>query len=334
MAEKKDRTPNNKSRQSRPRPPRPTRTPPTRGPRLSSVTKSVGLWLLIILLPLFLYRLLLPQKTEYAKVPYSEFLEELKEGNVASSRSPRRGSRASCAARTLTTVAGLRMAAGRSRRTGTSHADSLEDADGPGPRRPGSDDRDEGAFDGLVRGLPQPCCRGSSSSALGVSFGQLQGGGSKRSRSASHVRTLLRGPAEDPLEDVRGADEAKVELQEIIDSSKIQEVPAAGWPIPRARSCSGPRTGKTLLARAVAGEAACRSFSIGSDSSRVRRRGRRARARPLRAGQGERAVHHLRRRDRRRGAPPRRRPGRRPRRARATLNQLLVEMDGFERTRA
>ena len=49
----------------------------------------------------------------------------------------------------------------------------------------------------------------------------------------------------------------------------------------------------------------------------VRRRRRVARARPLRAGQGTRAVHHLHRRDRRRRPASRRRTRRRARRARA-----------------
>ncbi len=49
----------------------------------------------------------------------------------------------------------------------------------------------------------------------------------------------------------------------------------------------------------------------------VRRRRRLARARPVRAGQAELPLHHLHGRDRRRRAPSRRRPGRRPRRARA-----------------
>ena len=49
----------------------------------------------------------------------------------------------------------------------------------------------------------------------------------------------------------------------------------------------------------------------------VRRRRRQPRARPVRAGQAELALHHLHGRDRRRRPPPRRRPRRRSRRARA-----------------
>ncbi len=59
----------------------------------------------------------------------------------------------------------------------------------------------------------------------------------------------------------------------------------------------------------------------------VRRRRRLARARPVRAGQAEQPVHHLHGRDRRRRAPPRRRPGRRSRRARADA-QPAARRDG------
>lgn len=70
------------------------------------------------------------------------------------------------------------------------------------------------------------------------------------------------------FEDVAGINEAKAELQEIVDFlKKPEKFTALGGKIPRGALLIGPPgTGKTLLARAVAGEAGVPFFSIsGSD---------------------------------------------------------------------
>ncbi len=166
---------------------------------------------------------------------------------------------------------------------------------------------------------------------------RLQGGGGARgvfSFGKSRARLLTENHPRVTFSDVAGADEAKEELQEIIeflrDPKKFQKL---GGRIPRGALLLGPPgTGKTLLARAVAGEAGVPFFSmsgadfvemfVGVGASRVRdlfETGKknapciifideidavgRHRGAGLGGGHDEREQ---------------------------TLNQLLVEMDGFE----
>lgn len=165
---------------------------------------------------------------------------------------------------------------------------------------------------------------------------QGQGGGSRGLFSFGKSKAKLISPSGKRVtfRDVAGTDEAKLELQEIIEflkePTKFQKL---GGKIPRGVLLLGPPgTGKTLLARAVAGEAGVPFFSIsgadfvemfvGVGASRVRdlfEQGKknapciifideidavgRHRGAGLGGGHDEREQ---------------------------TLNQLLVEMDGFE----
>ena len=166
-------------------------------------------------------------------------------------------------------------------------------------------------------------------------FRQMQAGGNKAFSFGKSKAKLLTGDTPKvTFADVAGADEAKVELREIIeflkDPAKFTKL---GGRLPKGALLVGPPgTGKTLLARAVAGEAARPFFSMsGSDfvemfvgvgASRVRdlfEQGKahapciifideidavgRHRGAGLGGGHDEREQ---------------------------TLNQLLVEMDGFE----
>ena len=164
---------------------------------------------------------------------------------------------------------------------------------------------------------------------------QMQGAGrGAMGFGKSKARLLTENKNRVTFEDVAGVDEAKEELQEIVDflkdPGKFQKL---GGKIPKGALLVGPPgTGKTLLARAIAGEAGVPFFSIsGSDfvemfvgvgASRVRDMFEQAkknapciifideidavgrhRGAGLGGGNDEREQ---------------------------TLNQLLVEMDGFE----
>ncbi len=97
---------------------------------------------------------------------------------------------------------------------------------------------------------------------------QSQGGGKAMSFGKSTAKMTQGGDTHITFKDVAGADEEKEELEEIVDflrdSSKFIEL---GARIPKGILLVGPPgTGKTLLAKAVAGEAKVPFFSIsGSD---------------------------------------------------------------------
>ena len=163
---------------------------------------------------------------------------------------------------------------------------------------------------------------------------QGKGGGGAMGFGKSRARLLTEKHGRVTFEDVAGIEEAKVELQEIVEFLKDpQKFQRLGGKIPKGALLVGPPgTGKTLTARAVAGEANVPFFTIsGSDfvemfvgvgASRVRDMFEQAkknapciifideidavgrhRGAGLGGGNDEREQ---------------------------TLNQLLVEMDGFE----
>jgi cell division protease FtsH len=98
---------------------------------------------------------------------------------------------------------------------------------------------------------------------------QMQGGGGKvLSFGKSRARLMSDTLGKVTFDDVAGIDEAKEELQEIIEFLRDpKKFTRLGGRIPKGVLLLGaPGTGKTLLARAIAGEAEVPFFSIsGSD---------------------------------------------------------------------
>ena len=164
---------------------------------------------------------------------------------------------------------------------------------------------------------------------------QMQGGGNKAlSFGKSKARLVSEKSVKITFSDVAGIDEAKVEVQEIIDFLKDpNKFTKLGGKIPKGVLLVGsPGTGKTLLARAIAGEAGVPFFSIsGSDFVEMFVGVGASRVRDLfeQAKKSAPCIIFIDEIDavgRHRGAGL----GGGHDEREQTLNQLLVEMDGFE----
>ncbi|MBP5987855.1 MAG: ATP-dependent zinc metalloprotease FtsH [Azonexus sp.] len=165
---------------------------------------------------------------------------------------------------------------------------------------------------------------------------QMQGGGKGGAFSFGKSRARMTDEAQNivTFADVAGCDEAKEEVQEIVDflrdPSKFQKL---GGRIPKGVLMVGnPGTGKTLLAKAIAGEAKVPFFSIsGSDFVEMFVGVGAARVRDMFENAKKHApcivfIDEIDAVGRHRGAGL----GGGNDEREQTLNQLLVEMDGFE----
>jgi cell division protease FtsH len=300
-----------------------------KGPNWGRLSKSLAFWILVVLVPILLLQYTSGRTDAGADLRYDQYREQLDRGNIVE-----------------VTVQSGKMVSGTLRepisdgkKTTTHFQTQLAAADSPAEVdrlmaknvKITSKDTSPGAFQFILPWIPIILIVGFYI----FMFRQMQAGGNKAFSFGKSKAKLLSGDTPKvTFADVAGADEAKVELQEIIEFLKDpQKFTRLGGRLPKGCLLVGPPgTGKTLLARAVAGEAARPFFSMsGSDfvemfvgvgASRVRdlfEQGKahapciifideidavgRHRGAGLGGGHDEREQ---------------------------TLNQLLVEMDGFE----
>ena len=285
--------------------------------------RNFALWVIIGLLLIALFNLFQGpgQRTGGSEVTYSQFLTDVDQGRV----------------RTVTiagqTITGTYSDSGQFQTFAPQDADLVKRLEGKGVSIAAKPPSEGGTsiFGVLVGWFPMFLIL-----AVWIFFmRQMQGtGGKALGFGKSKAKLLTEAHGRVTFEDVAGVDEAKDDLQEIVEFLRDpQKFRRLGGRIPRGVLLIGPPgTGKTLLARAIAGEANVPFFTIsGSDfvemfvgvgASRVRDMFEQAkknapciifideidavgrhRGAGLGGGNDEREQ---------------------------TLNQLLVEMDGFE----
>jgi cell division protease FtsH len=298
-------------------------------PGWNRLSRNAALWLLIILLPILFIQLMPGREAPSVEFTYSEFRQELASGNIHSAK-----------------VIDQSRVEGELRRAVTREGRSYEtfvtNLLGPITESLDAEMQSQGV---ILTGEPEstPWWTVLITAAPWLLFifvwiwllRMMQGGGNKAFQfGRSKAKLISPDNPKVTFADVAGAEEAKHELEEIIEFLKDpQKFSRLGGRLPKGVLLVGPPgTGKTLLAKAVAGEAGRPFFQMsGSDfvemfvgvgASRVRdlfEQGKahapciifideidavgRHRGAGLGGGHDEREQ---------------------------TLNQLLVEMDGFE----
>jgi len=307
----------------------PARQPDAKDPGWNRLSRTASFWILLILLPLVVLNLFRSQEPPTYDFTYTDFREELRNGNVSS----------------VTVVQGVRVE-GEFRSPVSRDGQEYTFFETSLPGEIGEDliaDLERGNV--IIRAEPEqtPWWTFLISALPWVILivfwiwllRTMQGGGNRAFQfGRSKAKLISPDTPKVTFNDVAGAEEAKHELQEIIDFLKDpQRFARLGGRLPKGVLLVGPPgTGKTLMAKAVAGEAGRPFFQMsGSDfvemfvgvgASRVRdlfEQGKahapcivfideidavgRHRGAGLGGGHDEREQ---------------------------TLNQLLVEMDGFE----
>ena len=292
---------------------------------MNNMFKSIAIWLIVALVLMTVFNQFntrLPQNAQ-AQLDYSQFLEEVKLGHIT---------KVTIEGRTLkaTTAEGARI---------TSYAPSdiwmVSDLLKNGVKIEAKPEEEQSLLMNIfVSWFPMLLLIG-----VWIFFmRQMQGGGKGGAFSFGKSRARMLDETKERLTfaDVAGCDEAKEEVSELVeflrDPSKFQSL---GGRIPRGVLMVGsPGTGKTLLAKAIAGEAKVPFFSIsGSDFVEMFVGVGAARVRDMfeQAKKQQPCIVFIDEIDavgRQRGAGM----GGGNDEREQTLNALLVEMDGFEGT--
>ena len=287
---------------------------------MNTFLRNIGIWLVIGLVMLILFNLVGPRESNEREISFSEFISKIESGSVLEVTI--RGSQ----------IEGVSDTNGSFQTQVPNYPELFKILDSHQVRVKVEPTDQTNLFMAILNSwLPMILIIG-----IWLFFmRQVQGGG-KSAMGFGKIRSRITNTEDNPIkfEDVQGIDESREELEEIVDFLKDPgKFERLGGEIPRGVLLMGePGTGKTLLAKAIAGEAAVPFFSIsGSDfvemfvgvgASRVRdmfAQGKkhapciifideidavgRSRGAGLGGGNDEREQ---------------------------TLNQLLVEMDGFE----
>ncbi|MCX5860606.1 MAG: ATP-dependent zinc metalloprotease FtsH [Desulfomonile sp.] len=288
---------------------------------MNGIYKNLGLWLVICLVMIFIFHLFNQTKAPQREISYSQFRQEVDQGAVKSVAL--QGNR----------IRGTYVDGTGNFRTLSPHDNDLV----PTLMKHKVDvqvlqeDDNPWYLTALVSWLPMIFLI-----AIFVFFmRQMQAGGGKAmSFGKSRARLISDSQNKVTFQDVAGVEEAKDELQEIIEFLRDpKKFTRLGGKIPKGVLLLGsPGTGKTLLAKAVAGEASVPFFSIsGSDFVEMFVGVGASRVRDLFIQGKKNApciifIDEIDAVGRHRGAGL----GGGHDEREQTLNQLLVEMDGFE----
>ncbi|MDD2663654.1 MAG: ATP-dependent zinc metalloprotease FtsH [Dechloromonas sp.] len=288
---------------------------------MNNMFKNLAIWMVIGLVLMTVFNQFNTRQVATGSVEYSEFIEEVKQGRIA---------KVVIEGRTLkaTTTEGKRM---------TTYAPPdlwlVSDLLKSGVKIEAKPEEEPSMLMNVfVSWFPMLLLIG-----VWVFFmRQMQGGGKGGAFSFGKSRARMTDEAQNTITfaDVAGCDEAKEEVQELVDflrdPSKFQKL---GGRIPKGVLMVGnPGTGKTLLAKAIAGEAKVPFFSIsGSDFVEMFVGVGAARVRDMFENAKKHApciifIDEIDAVGRHRGAGL----GGGNDEREQTLNQLLVEMDGFE----